>query len=270
MAIKRPIITLLTDFGMQDYFVGVMKGVIANINPESLVIDITHEIAPYDMFQAAFILKNSYLYFPSNTIHVVVVDPGVGTNRKPIIVASEKGYFIAPDNGVLSYIYAEEQITEVREITADHYFLKPRSGTFDGRDVFAPVAAWLSKGVNCSSFGEKISDYRKYDLPQPVPVNQSVLRCKIIYVDRFGNLVSNLSRERFKERLNAAETRRFAFQVGGEHMVSKISRFYAEGEKGELIALFGSLGFLEFSVNQGNASKLTALGVGKDILFKIA
>jgi S-adenosylmethionine hydrolase len=221
------------------------------------------------MFQAAFLVKNSYLSFPLTTIHVVVVDPGVGTNRRPIIVASEKGYFIAPDNGVLSYIYAEEKISEVREITADHYFLKPRSGTFDGRDVFAPAAAWLSKGVSFTSFGEVITDYKKYDLPQPVRVNQSVLRCKIIYVDRFGNLVSNLSREIFRECLDASEKRRFAFQVGGEHTISKISRSYAEGEKGELIALFGSSGFLEFSVNQGSASKLTALGVGKDILFKV-
>ena len=118
MAERRPIITLLTDFGLQDHFVGVMKGAIAAINPEALVIDITHNIAPHDMFQAAFLIKNSYPYFPPTAIHVVVVDPGVGTDRRPIIVASEKGYFIAPDNGVLSYIYAEEQITEVREITA--------------------------------------------------------------------------------------------------------------------------------------------------------
>lgn len=268
MATRRPIITLLTDFGLEDHFVGVMKGVIANINPEALIIDITHNIAPHDVFQAAFLIKSSYLHFPPATIHVVVVDPGVGTSRRAIIVSSEKGYFIAPDNGVLSYIYAEEQIGEVREMTADHYFLKPRSGTFDGRDVFAPVAAWLSKGVGMPSFGEVITDYKKYDLPQPVPVNQNVLRCKIIYVDRFGNLISNLSREQFNACLAASETRRFAFQVGGEHTVAKISHSYADGEKGELLALFGSSELLEFSVNQGNAAKLTSLGVGKDILFK--
>lgn len=269
MAERKPIITLLTDFGLQDHFVGVMKGAIATINPEALVIDITHNIAPHDMFQAAFLIKSSYQYFPPTAIHVVVVDPGVGTDRRPIVVASERGYFIAPDNGVLSYIYAEEQISEVREITADHYFIKPRSGTFDGRDVFAPVAAWMTKGVGVSSLGEIITDYKKYDLPQPMPVNQNVLRCKIIYVDRFGNLISNLSRELFKERLDASENRRFAFQVGGEHTIAKISRSYADGEKGELLALFGSSELLEFSVNQGNAAKLTSLGVGKDILFKV-
>jgi hypothetical protein len=270
MAARKPIITLLSDFGLDDHFVGVMKGVIVNINPEALVIDIAHNVVPHDVFQAAFLIKSSYLYFPPTTIHVVVVDPGVGTSRRSIVVSTEKGHFIAPDNGVLSYIYAEEQIGEVREMTADHYFLKPRSGTFDGRDVFAPVAAWMSKGVGMSSFGEVITDYKKYDLPQPVPVNQNVLRCKIIYVDRFGNLISNLSRERFKECLDASETRRFAFQVGGEHTVAKISYSYADGEKGELIALFGSSGLLEFSVNQGNAAKLTSLGIGKDILFKAA
>jgi S-adenosylmethionine hydrolase len=220
------------------------------------------------VFQAAFLIKSAYLYFPPTTVHVVVVDPGVGTNRRPIIASSEKGYFIAPDNGVLSYVYTEGFVGEVRELTADHYFLKPRSGTFDGRDVFAPVAAWLSKGVNFTSFGEVISDYRKYDIPQPMPGDQGVVRCKILYIDRFGNLVSNLSREKFKEYLDASEKRQVAFRVG-EHTVSKVSRFYAEGEKGELIALFGSTGLLEFSVNQGNAAKVTALGVGKDILFKV-
>jgi S-adenosyl-L-methionine hydrolase (adenosine-forming) len=268
MAAKRPVITLTTDFGLQDHFVGTMKGVIANINPEALVIDITHNVAPHDIFQAAFVLKNFYPYFPPTTIHVAIVDPGVGTNRRALVVSSEKGYFVAPDNGILSYLFAEGQVGEVREITADHYFLKPRSGTFDGRDVFAPVAAWLTKGVTPAAFGEVITDYKKYDLPQPTLAGQGVWRCRIIYVDRFGNLVSNLTREKFKEYLDASEKRRFAFQVG-EQIVSKISNSYAESEKNELIVLFGSSGFLEFSVNRGNASKLTSLVAGKDILFKV-
>jgi S-adenosyl-L-methionine hydrolase (adenosine-forming) len=265
---KKPIITLLTDFGMQDHFVGTMKGVIAGISPEAMVIDITHNITPHDIFQAAFLLKNYYSYFPSNAVHLAVVDPGVGSNRKAIVASSEKGYFVAPDNGILSYIYAEGLVSEVREITADHYFLKPRTGTFDGRDVFAPVAAWLTKGVSPSSFGEVLTDYRKYELPQPTPVNPGEWQCRIVYIDRFGNLVSNLTRDKFKECLDSSEKRRFVFQVG-EQTITKISNSYAEGEKGELLAIFGSSGFIELSVNRGSAVKLSTMGVGKDFLFKV-
>ena len=151
MAAKRPIITLLTDFGLHDHFVGTMKGVIANINPEALVIDITHDVAPHDIFQAAFLIRSAYTYFPSHTIHLLVVDPGVGTQRRILVASSEKGFFIAPDNGILSYLSAAGELGEIRDITADHYFLKPRTGTFDGRDVFAPVGAWMSKGVAVTS-----------------------------------------------------------------------------------------------------------------------
>jgi len=213
-------------------------------------------------------LKNFYTYFPPDSIHLVVVDPGVGTNRRPIVASSEKGFFVAPDNGVLSYVYAEANVGEVRELTADHYFLKPRAGTFDGRDVFAPVAAWLAKGVGMSSLGEPIQDYKTFDIPQPVAVQDSAFKCKIIYVDRFGNLISNVSREYFKEHLNASEKRRFAFRIG-DFTISKVQHAYAEGERDELIALFGSSGFLEFSVNRGSAARLTGFGAGKDILFKV-
>lgn len=269
MAAKHPIITLLTDFGVQDHFVGTMKGAIANIHPEALVIDITHDVAPHDIFQAAFLIQSSYAYFPSHTIHVVVVDPGVGTKRRIVIASTEKGYFVAPDNGVLSYLYAAGEVREVREVTADHYFLKPRTGTFDGRDVFAPVAAWMSKGVNVASFGEPIEDYKKYDLPQPMSVGQGGIRCKVLYVDRFGNLVTNLTREFFQQLLDASEKRRFAFQIG-EYTIGKICTTYAEGDKGEIMAIFGSSGFLEFSVNRSSALKLTGVGVGKDFFVKVA
>ena len=270
MAGRQPIITLLTDFGLDDHFVGTMKGVILNIHPEVEIVDISHHVPPHDIFKAAFLLRNYYSYFPSGTIHVVVVDPGVGTSRRPVIMSWGKGTLVTPDNGVLSYISMEEEIFEIREITADHYFLKPRTGTFDGRDVFAPVAAWLSKGVKFSAFGEPISDYKILDIPQPEPVThqQEAWRCKIVSVDHFGNLISNLSRKRFKELLNASKQRRFAFRVA-EHTILKISQAYAEGEEGDVIAVFGSSGFLEFSVNQGNAAAVTNLNVGKDFLLKI-
>ncbi len=269
MAEKRPIITLLTDFGVQDYFVGAMKGAILNTYPHVEIVDIAHSISAHDVFQAAFLLKNYYGYFPSGSIHVVVVDPGVGTDRRPILASSESGLFVAPDNGVLSYVYAQEERCEVREISSDHYFMKPRAGTFDGRDVFAPVAAWLAKGVKPSSFGEPISDYKKFEAPLPVVVQEGAWKCKILYVDRFGNLISNLTKEQFKELLDASEQRRFAFRIG-EHTVSKISQAYAEGEKGnEILALFGSSGFLEFCVNQGNAAKAANVDAGHDCLLKV-
>jgi S-adenosyl-L-methionine hydrolase (adenosine-forming) len=268
MAPKRPVIALLTDFGTQDHFVGTMKGVIANINPEALVIDIAHDIPPYDLFQAAFLLKSAYPYFPSHTIHVVLVDPGVGTNRRVLVASTERGIFLAPDNGILSYMFAEEERIEIRNITADHYFLKPRAGTFDGRDVFAPIAAWMSKGVGVASLGETITDYKKYDLPQPISVGPGTFRCKVIYVDRFGNLITNLAKDKFKELLDASANRRFGFQLG-EQTISKISNIYADGEKGELLAIFGSSGVLEFSVNRGSAAKTSGITVGKDFLFKV-
>ncbi len=269
MVARTPIITLLTDFGIQDSFVGVMKGTILNINPDAKIVDISHSIPPQDIFQAAFLLNYTYSYFPSSTIHVIVVDPEVGTERKPLLASSEKGFFIAPDNGVLSYLYAEGVIGEVRELTADHYFLKPRCGTFDGRDVFAPVAAWFSKGVGLSSLGELITDYKKFEIPLPVSAQQGILKCKVVYVDRFGNLITNLTGERFKECLDASEQRRFALRIG-EHTISKISQSFAEGEKDEMLAILGSFGCLEFCVNRGNAAKFTGLRAGSDVLFKVA
>ncbi|GAK56020.1 hypothetical protein U27_02982 [Candidatus Vecturithrix granuli] len=268
MAEKRPIITLLTDFGLSDYFVAAMKGVILNINRGVELVDISHAVPPQDVLHAAFLLKSVYAYFPSDTIHVVVVDPSIGTQRRAILASSEKGFFIAPDNGVLSGIYEEVGVGEIREITADHYFLKPRTGTFDGRDVFAPVAAWLSKGVSLSSFGDFISDYKKLDFPAPLPIQEGVLKCKILSVDHFGNLISNLGCEQFKEYLDASEKRRFAFRVG-EHTVSKLLQAYAEGEPDEVFAILGSSGLVEFSVKGGSAAALTRVGIGSDVLFKV-
>lgn len=268
MAEKRPIITLLTDFGLSDHFVAAMKGVILTINRDVELVDVSHAVPPQNVLHAAFLLKSTYTYFPTDTIHVVVVDPGVGTQRRAILVSSEKGFFIAPDNGVLSGIYDEAGVGEVREITADHYFVKPRTGTFDGRDVFAPVAAWLSKGVSMASLGDLISDYKKLENPKPIPIQDGVLKCKILYIDHFGNLVSNLGREQFKEYLDASEKRRFAFRVG-EQTVSKLRQAYAEGEPDEVFAILGSSGLVEFSVNGSNAAALTHAGVGSDVLFKV-
>lgn len=156
----NPIITLTTDFGYRDPFVGIMKGVILNINPSATIIDITHDISPQNILEAALSIEMSFELFPHKTIHVVVVDPGVGSTRRPIFVITDRYYFIGPDNGVFSRIYKlQHETLEVMNIKAEHYFMPQRSATFHGRDIFAPAASWLSRGIDISKFGEPINDY---------------------------------------------------------------------------------------------------------------
>ena len=150
----QPIITLTTDYGTSDHLVGTLKGVILKINPEAQIVDICHNVVLFDVLDAALCIGSAYKYFPPRTIHVVVVDPGVGTQRRPLLVSGENQYFLAPDNGVLSLVYEREQTHSVRHITSEHYFLHPVSNTFHGRDIFAPVAAWLSKNWQTPAFGE--------------------------------------------------------------------------------------------------------------------
>jgi S-adenosylmethionine hydrolase len=188
-----PIITLTTDFGTNDHLVGSMKGVILNINPAARIVDINHHVAPFDILDGALAIANAYKYFPPRTIHVVVVDPGVGTERRPILVSGEKQYFVAPDNGVLSMIFEREPCT-VRHITAEHYFLNPVSPTFHGRDVFSPTAAWLAKAFQTEAFGEEITDYVKFTMPKAKPAGQAI-KGVVLRVDAFGNLMTNLTTE---------------------------------------------------------------------------
>ena len=163
----RTVITLTTDFGSADHLVGTMKGVILNINPDVEIVDITHSVLPYDLLDGALAIGQAYKYFPPKTVHVVVVDPGVGTDRRPLLVSAGTQYFVAPDNGVLSMIYAREESLTVRHVTSEHYFLQPMSTTFHGRDVFSPVAAWLSKNWQTQSFGEEVTDFVRFTLPKP-------------------------------------------------------------------------------------------------------
>src|SRR5512135_1704123 len=192
----KPLITLTTDFGYDDPFVGVMKGVILNINPEAKIVDLNHGIRPQDTMEAAFTIGMNFHYFPAETLHVVVVDPGVGSRRRPVLMLSDHHYFLGPDNGVFSYIYRMKHETlEVLHITADHYFLQKKSSTFQGRDVFAPVAAWFSRGVAMEKFGDRITDYQTIDLPFPEVTAEGIIRGKIIHIDRFGNAISNITKK---------------------------------------------------------------------------
>src|SRR5271167_3357390 len=187
------IVTLTTDFGLSDPFVGIMHGVVLNIHPETTVVDISHAVHSYDLLDGALTIAQAYRFFPPRTLHVVVVDPGVGSRRRPIIVETDDYLFVAPDNGVLSLVKAREPKFCVRHITAERYFLQPVSQTFHGRDIFAPVAGWLSKGIAPREFGPEISDYVRLPFPVVKHVSANELRGVIVKVDKFGNLITNLS-----------------------------------------------------------------------------
>jgi S-adenosylmethionine hydrolase len=251
-----PIITLTTDFGTSDHLVGAMKGVILNINPAARIVDINHSVVPYDVLDGALSIANAYSYFPSRTIHVVIVDPGVGTERRPILVSGEKQFFVAPDNGVLSPIFEREACT-VRHITAGHYFLNPISPTFHGRDIFAPTAAWLSKAFQTEAFGEVVTDFVRFTMPKAKPNGQSV-KGVVLRVDAFGNLMTNFTAEDIPEV--ALSGGAIKLSVNGKPVV-KFAQTFAAGATGELIAVLGSAGYVEIAVNRGSAAR--ALGVNR-------
>lgn len=256
------IIALLTDFGLSDNFVGVMKGVIYRINPEAKIVDLCHQIESHNIHEAAFLLKKSYPYFSEGTVFVVVVDPGVGGERKPIIVKTEKYLFVAPDNGVLSFL-VERDIKKIIHITNEEYFLKPVSRTFHGRDIFAPVAAYLSEGERIENFGSAIKDMERIELPAP-GVEKNRLLGEIISVDRFGNLITNINRDVF---LQFIERKKFRIVIG-ETRISKISSSYQEGKEGSPIAIFDSFDNLEISLYRSDASRSLNLNKGSKIYIE--
>jgi hypothetical protein len=241
-----------------------LKGVILKINPEATIVDITHNVAPFDLLDGALAIGNAYTYFPARTIHVVVVDPGVGTERRPLLVTAENQYFVAPDNGILSLIYEREENVVARHVTAEHYYLQPVSKTFHGRDVFAPVAAWLSKGWQTASMGEEISDYKKFALPKPKAAD-GVAKGVVMRVDAFGNLVTNFRVEDLPE--SALTNGEVKFQVG-DKAVSRMVPTFGSGNAGEPVAYVGSAGYVEIGVNKGNASRTLSIGRGTAVLLE--
>jgi S-adenosylmethionine hydrolase len=261
--LPNAIITLTTDYGTNDHLVGTLKGVILKINPEATIVDITHNVAPFDLLDAALAIGSAYSYFPPRTIHVVVVDPGVGTERRPLLVTAENQYFVAPDNGVLSVIYEREENVVARNVTAAHYFLQPISKTFHGRDIFAPIAAWLSKGWQTASMGEEITDHIKFALPKP-KATDGVVKGIVMRVDAFGNLVTNFRVEDLPER--ALTNGEIKFQVGTQ-AVSRMVPTFASGDAGEPVAYVGSAGYVEIAVNKGNASRTLSIGRGTAVVL---
>ncbi|MCX7662000.1 MAG: S-adenosyl-l-methionine hydroxide adenosyltransferase family protein [Candidatus Omnitrophica bacterium] len=243
-------ISLLTDFGLSDNFVGVMKAVILKINPSVSIIDISHNIEPQNVFQASFLLKHSFKYFPKGTIHLAIVDPGVGTDRKAILVKTRNYFFIAPDNGVLSLTLEEESPQEIIQIDNPKYFLKPVSHTFHGRDIFSPVAGYLSRGISIYNFGKPIKKIKKIHFPKP-EIKKDKLYGQIIYIDNFGNLVTNISKDTF---LGFVRKRKFVLRIRNK-IINRISTSYQDSDKKETIALFNSFDSLEISIREGSAKE---------------
>ena len=243
-----PVISLLTDFGSTDYFVGAVKGVILSINPHAQLVDITHQIPPHDIEAAAFTLLAAYQSFPSNTIHLAIVDPGVGSTRRPVIVKTAAATFVGPDNGIFSYILDQADDYEVFHITAPEYFRAPVSNTFHGRDIFAPVTAALSTGLEPSSFGPKLAD--PIVLPGLKPLKQKRgLEGRIIHIDAFGNCITNFTKAEFFENPEV-------FVKGKRITVFKQYFAAPKGEDGELFGIWGSAGFLEIAANGKSAAML--------------
>lgn len=264
MDLKKNIITLTTDFGTRDYFSGAMKGVILGINPDARIFDISHEVASHDIWGAAYLLGAAYEYFPQYTIHVVVVDPGVGSKRRPVLAVTDRHYFIAPDNGVLSFIYADPGFSRVIHLTADHYFRAGQGSTFNARDVFAPAAAWLSKGIEADNFGEEITDYVRFNIPCSRKEGNEAAG-EIVYIDKFGNAITNIKSTDVEPF--GAEGGNYNIETG-QLKLNAVSPFYSALKKGETGAVINGGGFLEIFVCQGDARKTHGFKRGDKVCVK--
>jgi hypothetical protein len=257
------IVTFTTDFGLQDPFAGIMHGAVLSIHPETQIVDVSHAVASYDVTDGAWTIAQAYKFFPPRTVHVVVVDPGVGSTRRPILAETDDYIFVAPDNGVLSLVEAREPRFTVRHITADRYFLQPMSQTFHGRDIFAPVAGWLSVGVAPADFGPEVSDYVKLQFPPVEHVAANSLRGAVIKVDKFGNLITNLSELDIAPILGSTLPR-FELLISGAS-IKRISHSYADGDGDDVFAIVGSSGYLEIAARQASAAQKLQAGVGTPV-----
>ncbi len=247
------IITLQTDFGTQDEYVGVLKGVILAINPRVTIVDVTHGISPHNVVEAAYSLKSSFSYFPEGTVHLAIVDPGVGTRRAIIALQFSGHLFIAPDNGLLSLLWSESAPQAIFRVENEDLFRHPVSRTFHGRDVFAPVAAHLSQGLAPSAVGRPLAvgQARQLSIKKPQVNSDGELEGQIVAVDRFGNLITNIG----EQDLVPMGSEGIVTWVG-DHHVDGLAENYAQGMKGKPLAIIGSRGCLEIAVNGGNAARI--------------
>ncbi len=262
------IITLTTDFGSDNWFVGAMKGVIKSINPDAEIVDISHGVRAHNVSEAAFVLGNCYSYFPPATIHTAVVDPGVGSERQAVIVKSSRYYFVGPDNGVLSYAVDREEIDRMVKIEGEKYMLRPVSATFHGRDVFAPVSAYLSLGVEPDEFGPRLEEIARLKPSVPRRIGDREIEGHVIYVDPFGNLITDITGGEIEEFFKELRSRRIRILVR-DREIGRLCRTYSEGKDNELIALIGSSGHLEITMNRGRASDILSMAEGGKFIVRI-
>ena len=258
----RSLVTLTTDFGHTDHFVGAIKGVILKVNPDAEIVDICHDVRSHDILDGAFTISQACSYFPLRTIHLVVIDPGVGSQRRPILVSTDLGSFLAPDNGVLSFVMAREEHT-VRHVTSDHYFLSPVSNTFHARDIFAPIAGWLSRGVELDKFGDLITDYIRFAPPKPKVVNEKTVKGVVLKVDKFGNAITNLTADDIPALFQENPP---PFKItAGKAEITRLNRVYAQSAPGDVFAILGSSGYLEIAANRGAAARILAIDRGSEV-----
>jgi S-adenosyl-L-methionine hydrolase (adenosine-forming) len=251
-----PIITLLTDFGLRDHYVAAMKGVMLKLNPELTLVDISHEIPPQDIYSGSYTLGHSCFHFPSGTIHLAVVDPGVGGARRALAVSAGGHYFVAPDNGVLTHVMESGGACTTHEITAGHYYNKPVAPTFHGRDVFAPIAGWISRGIPLTQLGPVVTDPVRLQLPEIKRVRDALIQGAIVSVDRFGNLVTNLKPEDVPGSFR---------MVAGQTEITILRTTYDAGAPGEIFLIPGSTGCLEIAVKGGSAAARLNLKPGAPV-----
>ncbi|HJQ82531.1 MAG TPA: SAM-dependent chlorinase/fluorinase [Candidatus Binatia bacterium] len=252
------IVTLTTDFGLDDPFVGIMKGVIASRAPEARIIDVTHAVPPQDVLAGALVLRHAVPYFPPRSVHVAVVDPGVGTARRPLCVEVDGGFLVGPDNGLLSLAAEATGVRRIVHLTEERFFLSPRSRTFHGRDVFAPVAAALVAGTPVSQLGAEIADMERLSVPAPTK-DGGTIRGQVVYVDHFGNLVTNLC----AEHVGAGATIRI-----GTTRLRGLAPSYAAVPAGEAVAVVDSWGLVEIAVRNGSARTTLGVSVGEPVLVE--
>lgn len=258
----RPIVALLSDFGIRDHYAGTMKGVVLGICPEATLVDISHDIPAHDVLSAALELAASYRYFPPSTVFLVVIDPGVGSARRGLAAQAGEYRFVAPDNGVLTTVFRELPPKHVVELTERRYARPTVSRTFEGRDRFAPAAGWLAKGIQLSALGRTVTDYRLIELPEP-RVDDGGIVGAVLQVDRFGNLVTNIDRKAFDRLVQGGA---IDIEVDG-HPVARVVATYAEIARDEVCALFGSTDRLEIAAQATSAAE--RLGVTRGATVRV-
>ncbi len=263
---RKPLIALLSDFGLRDPYVAEMKAVILSICPDASIVDVSHEIDKYDVRMGAYTLARAAPYFPEGTIHVAVVDPGVGTEGRPIIVESKRSFYVGPDNGLLMLSAQKEGVVHVYEVTNRKYMLRTVSRTFHGRDIFSPAAAYLVKGVQASEFGPEASNPIVPSFAQPLTLDREI-RSEVIHVDGFGNIVTNIAKEHLK-MMGVREGAQLSVTLKDNNVLAKLCSAYGDVPADSPLTVIGSDGFLEVAVNRGNAAQAFGMKTGDRVILK--